>query len=74
MDLCDQQYWFLIMKLSKGETSSWRDIMNNPLLSNSLPMSIALEEEGATEGAPEGVQGAPEEIQQSNDKEQTIVG
>ena len=77
MDLRDQQYWLLAveaarqvgenaLKLSKGETSSWRDIMKNPLLSELLPTSTPLEEEEA----PVGDQAVPEGAQESREKGQ----
>ena len=47
------------MKLSKGETSRQKEIMENTLLSKSLPTSTPLEEDGATEGA----QAEPKETQ-----------
>ena len=64
MNLREQKYWLLAveaarqagenaLKLSKGETSSWRDIMKNPLLSESLPTSTPLEEEDASVRAQE---------------------
>ena len=78
MDLRDQQYWLLALeaacqegenalKLSKGETSSWRDIMKNSLLSESLPTLTPLEAEDTSEID----QAVPEGTQKSCDKGQT---
>ena len=56
------------MKLSKGETSSWREIMKKTLLSESLPTSTPLEEEEA----PVGDQAVPEGAQESREKGQPV--